>query len=132
METKPRGTTAAPLEANPVKHKFSTVAIVPVSEDVPLTAFTYELFHSLCSIGPTLRLTSEVVRKTLGSTIMEPSNEYRLTSWLAQQEDRNKIALYQCDNTLSAWTQRCMRQADVILIVGLGDRPPTIGKVCTV
>lgn len=125
MQSKP-GTT--PLEANPVTHKFATVALVPVSDDVPLTAFTYELYHSLDAIGPTLRLTSDVVRKALGSIILEPNYEYRLTSWLAQQEDRNIITLYQCDNTLSAWTQRCMRQADVILIVGLGDRAPIVAK----
>ncbi|XP_018800224.1 PREDICTED: neuropathy target esterase sws isoform X1 [Bactrocera latifrons] len=127
MQTR-HGSTAAPLEANPVTHKYSTVALVPVSDDVPLTAFTYELYHSLCAIGPTLRLTSEVVRKQLGMHIFEPSNEYRMTSWLAQQEDRNTITLYQCDSSLSAWTQRCMRQADVVLIVGLGDHAPTVGK----
>lgn len=79
--------------------------------------------------GPTIRLTSEVIRKTLGASIMDPSNEYRLTSWLAQQEDQHKIALYQCDNSNTLWTQRCVRQADCVLIVGLGDRPPSIGKV---
>lgn len=50
MQTR-TGTSTAPFEANPVTHKYSTVALVPVSEDVPLTAFTYELFHSLCAIG---------------------------------------------------------------------------------
>ncbi|XP_037936421.1 neuropathy target esterase sws isoform X1 [Teleopsis dalmanni] len=127
MQTR-HGSNSATLEANPVTHKYSTVALVPVSDDVPLTAFTYELFHSLCAIGPTLRLTSEVVRKQLGLNIFESNNEYRLTSWLAQQEDANIITLYQCDSSLSAWTQRCMRQADVILIVGLGDRTPAVGK----
>lgn len=48
MQSKPGAT---PLEANPVTHKYSTVALVPVSEDVPLTAFTYELYHSLCALG---------------------------------------------------------------------------------
>lgn len=48
MQSKPGATT---LEANPVTHKFSTVALVPVGDDVPLTAFTYELYHSLCAIG---------------------------------------------------------------------------------
>ncbi|XP_076549512.1 patatin like phospholipase domain containing sws isoform X6 [Osmia lignaria lignaria] len=119
---------AATVDARPAQVNFSTVAIVPVSDDVPLTAFTYELYHSLCAIGPCLRLTSEVVRKTLGSTIMEPVNEYRLTSWLAQQEDQHRISLYQCDSTYTLWTQRCVRQADCILIVGLGDRPPSIGR----
>ncbi|XP_076654539.1 patatin like phospholipase domain containing sws isoform X1 [Halictus rubicundus] len=119
---------AATVDTRPAQVNFSTVAIVSVSDDVPLTAFTYELYHSLCAIGPCLRLTSEVVRKTLGSTIMEPANEYRLTSWLAQQEDQHRISLYQCDPTYTLWTQRCVRQADCILIVGLGDRPPSIGR----
>lgn len=82
MQTKP-GTT--PLEANPVTHKFSTVALVPLSDDVPLSAFAYEIYHSLCAIGPTLRLTSDDVRRALGPGILEPNYEYRLTSWLAQQ-----------------------------------------------
>ncbi|EDW78358.2 uncharacterized protein Dwil_GK16217, isoform C [Drosophila willistoni] len=122
------GAPGAPVEANPVTHKYSTVALVPITDEVPLTPFTYELYHSLCAIGPVLRLTSEVVRKQLGQNIFEAANEYRLTSWLAQQEDRNIITLYQCDNSLSPWTHRCMRQADVILIVGLGDRSHLVGK----
>ncbi|XP_017056013.2 LOW QUALITY PROTEIN: neuropathy target esterase sws [Drosophila ficusphila] len=122
------GAPGAPVEANPVTHKYSTVALVPITDEVPLTPFTYELYHSLCAIGPVLRLTSDVVRKQLGPNIFEAANEYRLTSWLAQQEDRNIITLYQCDSSLSAWTQRCMRQADVILIVGLGDRSYLVGK----
>lgn len=80
-------------------------------------------------LGSTLKLTSEVVRKTLGASIVDPNNEYRMSSWLAQQEDQHKISLYQCDLTLSAWTQRCIRQADCILIVGLGDNHPTLGNV---
>ncbi|XP_016956333.1 neuropathy target esterase sws isoform X1 [Drosophila biarmipes] len=122
------GAPGAPVEANPVTHKYSTVALVPITDEVPLTPFTYELYHSLCAIGPVLRLTSDVVRKQLGPNIFEAANEYRLTSWLAQQEDRNIITLYQCDSSLSAWTHRCMRQADVILIVGLGDRSYLVGK----
>lgn len=61
---------------------------------------------------------------------MDQSNEYRLTSWLAQQEDQNNIALYQCDLSNTAWSQRCIRQADCVLIVGLGYHTPSVGKVC--
>ncbi|XP_015605811.1 neuropathy target esterase sws isoform X1 [Cephus cinctus] len=120
---------AATVDARPSQVNFSTVAIVPISEDVPLTAFTYELYHSLCTIGPCLRLTSDVVRKTLGTSIMEPANEYRLTSWLAQQEDQHRISLYQSDSSYTLWTQRCVRQADCILIVGLGECPPSLGRI---
>ncbi|XP_030244299.1 neuropathy target esterase sws isoform X2 [Drosophila navojoa] len=128
MQTRGANASSAPVEANPVTHKYSTVALVPITDDVPITPFTYELYHSLCAIGPVLRLTSEVVRKQLGNNIFETANEYRLTSWLAQQEDRNIITLYQCDSSLSPWTQRCMRQADVVLIVGLGERSHMVGK----
>lgn len=79
-----------------------------------------------------MRLTSDVVRKTLGSTVMDTTNEYRLTCWLAQQEDQHKISLYQCDLTFTPWTQRCIRQADCILIVGLGENSPTLGKVSAI
>lgn len=115
--------------ARPSQVNFSTVAIVPISDDVPLTAFGFELYHALCAIGLTLRLTSDLIRKTLGSTIMDANNEYRLTSWLAQQEDQHKIALYQCDSSFTPWTQRCVRQADCILIIGLADKGPALGKV---
>lgn len=74
-------------------------------------------------------MTSDVIRKSLGPTILDPNNEYRLTSWLAQQEDQHKIALYQCDMNFTPWTQRCVRQADCILIVGLAEKGPDIGKV---
>jgi len=56
--------------------------------------------------------------------------EYRLSGWLAQKEDINRIVLYQTDNTMTPWTQRCIRQADCILIVGLGDQEPALGEVC--
>lgn len=60
---------------------------------------------------------------------MDPNNEYRLASWLAQQEDQHKISLYQCDLSFTPWTQRCVRQADCILIVGLRENAPNLGKV---
>lgn len=56
-------------------------------------------------------------------------HEYRLSSWLGQQEDIHRIVLYQADSTLTPWTQRCIRQADCILIVGLGEQEPTVGEV---
>lgn len=58
-------------------------------------------------------------------------HEYRLSSWLGQQEDIHRIVLYQADCTLTPWTQRCIRQADCILIVGLGEQEPTVGEVST-
>uniref|UniRef100_A0A3P8NYA8 lysophospholipase n=2 Tax=Astatotilapia calliptera TaxID=8154 RepID=A0A3P8NYA8_ASTCA len=113
---------------NPVSN-LSTVAILPVSEEVPLTAFTLELQHALCGIGPTLLLTSDNIKQRLGSAALDSVHEYRLSSWLGQQEDIHRIVLYQSDPSLTPWTQRCIRQADCIIIVGLGEQEPTVGEL---
>uniref|UniRef100_A0A8C4M9G6 lysophospholipase n=1 Tax=Equus asinus asinus TaxID=83772 RepID=A0A8C4M9G6_EQUAS len=108
---------------------LSTVAVMPVSEDVPLTAFALELKHALSAIGPVLLLTSDNIKQRLGSAALDSIHEYRLSSWLGQQEDIHRIVLYQADSTLTPWTQRCIRQADCILIVGLGEQEPTVGEL---
>uniref|UniRef100_A0A673JMM1 lysophospholipase n=1 Tax=Sinocyclocheilus rhinocerous TaxID=307959 RepID=A0A673JMM1_9TELE len=108
---------------------LSTVAILPVSEEVPLTAFTLELQHALSAIGPTLLLTSDIIRQHLGVAALDSVHEYRLSSWLGQQEDIHRIVLYQSDSSLTPWTQRCIRQADCIIIVGVGEQEPTVGEL---
>ncbi|KAI3362417.1 hypothetical protein L3Q82_012719, partial [Scortum barcoo] len=108
---------------------LSTVTVLPVSEEVPLTAFTLELQHALIAIGPTLLLTSDIIKQRLGAAALDSVHEYRLSSWLGQQEDIHRIVLYQTDYTLTPWTQRCIRQADCIIIVGLGEQDPAVGQL---
>uniref|UniRef100_A0A8C3I9Y4 lysophospholipase n=1 Tax=Chrysemys picta bellii TaxID=8478 RepID=A0A8C3I9Y4_CHRPI len=78
---------------------------------------------------PALLLTSDNIKQRLGSAALDSIHEYRLSSWLGQQEDIHRIVLYQSDSTLTPWTQRCIRQADCILIVGLGEQEPTVGEL---
>uniref|UniRef100_A0AAX7VGS6 lysophospholipase n=1 Tax=Astatotilapia calliptera TaxID=8154 RepID=A0AAX7VGS6_ASTCA len=113
---------------NPASN-LSTVAVLPVCDEVPINAFNLELSHALSAIGPTLLLTSDIIRERLGASALDSIHEYRLSGWLAQQEDINRIVLYQTDNSMTPWTQRCIRQADCILIVGLGDQEPTLGEL---
>lgn len=84
---------------------------------------------SLGSMGTLISLRMMLPRSTTSI------QEFRLSGWLAQQEDAHRIVLYQTDTSLTPWTVRCLRQADCILIVGLGDQEPTLGQVrrpCTV
>ena len=121
--------SAAEMGSRPTGSNFTTVALLSVTDDVPLQAFAMELYHALTSIGAVSHLTSEIVRRSLGPTALERQSEYRLCSWLAQQEDQHRIVLYQCDSHFSTWTQRCIRQADCILIIGLADMEPSVGNV---
>ncbi|KAM9070334.1 patatin-like phospholipase domain-containing protein 7 isoform 2-T2 [Sarcophilus harrisii] len=50
---------------------LSTVAIMPVSEDVPLITFTLELNHALSGIGPVLLLTSDNIKQRLGAAALD-------------------------------------------------------------
>uniref|UniRef100_A0A673KKB4 lysophospholipase n=1 Tax=Sinocyclocheilus rhinocerous TaxID=307959 RepID=A0A673KKB4_9TELE len=126
---QPRGPfSSTPDVTNPASN-LSTVAVLPVCDEVPISAFNLELSHALSAIGPTLLLTSDIIRERLGASALDSIHEYRLSGWLAQQEDINRIVLYQTDSGMTPWTQRCIRQADCILIVGLGDQEPALGEL---
>ncbi|XP_052766241.1 patatin-like phospholipase domain-containing protein 7 isoform X3 [Mya arenaria] len=121
---------------------LATVAILPASSDVPLTNFTLELQHALKAIGPVTRFTSEIVKRWLGVGALDTTykqgifeelqinvNEFRLFSWLGQQEDIHRMILYQCDYTMTKWTKMCIRQADAILIVGMSGNDHKVGEL---
>ncbi len=74
-----------------------------------------------------LQIPWEVTKYSL--SLYSSVHEYRLSSWLGQQEDIHRIVLYQTDVSLTPWTQRCIRQADCIIIVGLGEQDPAVGEV---
>ncbi|XP_045168122.2 patatin-like phospholipase domain-containing protein 7 isoform X1 [Mercenaria mercenaria] len=108
---------------------LATVAILPASNDVPLTNFTLEIQHALKVIGPVTRFTSDIVKRWLGAGAFDSVNEFRLFSWLGQQEDLHRVILYQCDYTMTRWTKMCIRQADCILIVGIAGNDPKVGEL---
>ncbi|XP_065569859.1 neuropathy target esterase sws-like isoform X2 [Artemia franciscana] len=117
------------IEQRPPQCNFTSVAILPASDDVPILQFGYHLYHSLTLIGPPLLLTSQTLNVYLNPETFDGMNDYRLSAWLARQEDQHRIVLYLCDKEMSSWTQTCIRQADCILIVCLADAEPTVGKV---
>uniref|UniRef100_A0A3Q2YHV0 lysophospholipase n=1 Tax=Hippocampus comes TaxID=109280 RepID=A0A3Q2YHV0_HIPCM len=129
LDFPPNVCPLAHLAGSALSLNLSTVAVLPVCDEVPINAFNLELSHALSAIGPTLLLTSDIIRERLGASALDSIHEYRLSGWLAQQEDLNRIVLYQTDNSMTPWTQRCIRQADCILIVGLGDQEPTLGEL---
>uniref|UniRef100_H2Z0F2 lysophospholipase n=1 Tax=Ciona savignyi TaxID=51511 RepID=H2Z0F2_CIOSA len=109
---------------------LSTVAILPASSDVPLEKVSMELHHALSGISnQILRLNSDIIIQRLGQNALDSVQEYRLSNWLAHHEDSHRMVLYQTDFTLTPWTQRCIRQADAVLIVALGEGEPKVGKL---
>jgi hypothetical protein len=60
-----------PIDAPTIVSNLCTVAIMPVSDDVPLDCFTKELRNALNAIDNTLLLNKEFIIKNLGSSALE-------------------------------------------------------------
>lgn len=65
---------------------------------------------------------SGIILKRLGSNAFDCMSQYRLNAWLSHQEDSHRIVFFVCDNKrASAWNRLCIRQADCILVLALGN-----------
>jgi predicted acylesterase/phospholipase RssA/CRP-like cAMP-binding protein len=92
-----------------------TFAVIPAGEVAPTADFLEKITHALSEIGPTRRITKAAVEEGIGSS--DPSDS-RVVHWLNEQESKYAFLIYEADLWPSAWTSRCIRQADRILAVG--------------
>jgi hypothetical protein len=53
----------------------------------------------------------------------------KLAAWLDAQETKYRFVLYEADPSVSSWTRRCLRQADLILLVGQAASDPTPSEI---
>jgi len=91
---------------------LKTVAILPVSRNVPVDVFARKLRTALEAIGaPTSFLNQAAVSHTLGRHAFTRMGNLKTAAWLADQEQRYRIVLYVADSSVSSsWTQTCIRQ----------------------
>ncbi|CAE6529815.1 unnamed protein product [Rhizoctonia solani] len=108
---------------------LKTVCILPSSRDVPVVVFATKLQAALEDMGaPTSFLTQASVTRHLGRHAFTKLGKLKAAGWLAEQEQRYRMVLYVADTPVgSPWTQTCIRQADSIMIIGMGD-DPTLGE----
>ncbi|KDR85655.1 hypothetical protein GALMADRAFT_234651 [Galerina marginata CBS 339.88] len=108
---------------------LKTVAVLPVSRNVPVDAFSRKLQSALEGIGAsTLYLNQSIIANQLGRHAFTRMGKLKSAGWLADQEQRFHTVLYVADSPVnSSWTQTCIRQADCVMVVGMGD-DPSIGE----
>ncbi|TPX32972.1 hypothetical protein SmJEL517_g04011 [Synchytrium microbalum] len=109
---------------------LKTVAILPVSGSVPIMDFADKLRDAFELVGASVAmLNTSSIMSALGKHAFSRMGRLKLMGWLADQEEHHRLVLYVADGGVnSPWTQRCVRQADCILLVGLGDEDPSIGE----
>lgn len=122
-------TRKLPTELSRSNTNLKTVAVLPVSRNVPIDAFARKLHSALEGIGaPTSFLNQASISNHLGRHAFTRMGKLKAAGWLAEQEQKYRIVLYVADSAVSSsWTQTCIRQADCVMVVGMGD-DPTIGE----
>ncbi|KAK7058594.1 phosphatidylcholine and lysophosphatidylcholine phospholipase [Paramarasmius palmivorus] len=110
-------------------NNLKTVAILPVTRHVPVEAFAKKLQAALEGIGAsTAYLTQASMSSHLGRHAFTRMGKLKAAGWLADQEQRYRTVLYVVDSAVNSnWTQTCIRQADCVMVVGMGD-DPTMGE----
>lgn len=106
----------------------TTIAVLAVDRNVPATQFTQDLVWALDSTGSTLHLSSDRLASYRNGSQIEfledNASNTEFVSWLNEQETKYRFIIYEADRELSAWTKRCIRQADRILIVAQAQSCP--------
>ncbi|KAJ7201315.1 hypothetical protein GGX14DRAFT_552016 [Mycena pura] len=110
-------------------NNLKTVAILPVSRLVPIDAFARKLQAALEGMGATTSYLNQAsIASHLGRHAFTRMGKLKAAGWLADQEQKYRTVLYVADSPVnSSWTQTCIRQADCVMVVGMGD-DPSIGE----
>jgi predicted acylesterase/phospholipase RssA len=92
------------------------------------------LADTLANFGLTLYLDAEGFDRAYGKAGMSQAAEDHpanlvLMAWLGEREREFQYILYETDRALSSWTERCLRQADTVLLVGKAGGDPAPGAV---
>lgn len=112
------------------QNNFRTVAIMPVSSGMHRLAveFAQRLRDEISTMDSVLLLDSATIIDVLGRHAFSAIGKLKLLEWLNQVEEEQRIVIYLVDSTVqSKWTQRCIRQADCILLIANADADPAIG-----
>ncbi len=101
-------------------------AIVPATPDIDVRPLAEALLQRLSRYHSARRLDAEEVDAQLGDGhARAPDGEAHqsLTAWLNQLERRHRYLVYQGSPEPDAWSLRCMRQTDRVLVVTRAGMP---------
>ena len=109
------------------------IAVAPAGTGADLQVFADRLAGALGErlavtlVGRT-RTASELGPGMCDAPVGTPEN-HSLTAWLDQLEAAHDLAVHVTDPGASPWTDRCLRQADLIVLVARAHTSPVAGEV---
>ncbi|MEM1328310.1 MAG: cyclic nucleotide-binding and patatin-like phospholipase domain-containing protein [Bacteroidota bacterium] len=102
---------------------IKNVALFPVDETVDMEAFTTKLIEQLSHQVSTQVFDKVRMNERLSTDGLDDFSEASLSdlhfyNWQEKIEQESDLIIYQAAHDDSFWTQTCIRQADMILLVG--------------
>ncbi len=118
--------------AEPPPADAHTIALIPTGPGAPLHEVATGLVRQLAVHGPVAHVTSADVDHALfktgiAQTSTGDASGIRLAQWLAEKEATFRYVVYQADASWGPWSDRCVRQADQLLIVADAAANPAPG-----
>ena len=111
---------------------LATIAVVPLSYNVDMKRFCRTLNQAMGTIAPCKLLTKALVKRELGEKVYHNRNalhDIKMTRFLADMEENNRVVIYQADPRFTFWTRLCILQADYVLLVTDSHKAPETSRV---
>ena len=113
-----RRPTAAPVN----------IVVLPAGRDAPVRQFAEALRDFMDGYVPTALVSASSVASALGATITDAHPSSRLGvalhEHLSALEERHDHVIFLADEDPTPWTDKCVREADLILLVGRAGTDP--------
>jgi predicted acylesterase/phospholipase RssA/CRP-like cAMP-binding protein len=116
--------------------RIDNIALIPASPGPAFQTFCDQFCEALAAYGSVARVSSARVDAAFGidgfaQTSDWDGNRIRFIDWLSGLENNHNYVVYEADDRLTPWTERCVRQADRGVIVGNASQDPEPGEIET-
>jgi hypothetical protein len=116
--------------------RIDNIALIPASPGAAFKTFCDQFCEALAVYGSVARVSSARVDAAFGidgfaQTSDWDGNRILFIDWLSGLENNHTYVVYEADDSLTPWTERCVRQADRGVIVGNASQDPAPGEIET-
>lgn len=113
--------------------KVRTIAVMPAGGQGVPAGFVRDLVEALGSLGSVHHVSSRSLDAELGKGTseipMQDARNGRVVEWLQRTERAHGAVLYEADPAPTAWTTRCLRQADRVVLVARAGAPAGLNAI---
>ncbi len=103
-----------------------SIAILPIDDTPAVAQFTARFTESCARIaGGARRVDIDTARTVAGNDL----DRERLAAWSNDLEHDNALVLYLAESEPTPWTESCLRQADLVVVVGDATTGPALRPV---